>query len=111
MSDSDIILLVIISAVGLIFVCLAIIFLFEKGAFIIAGYNTLPQNKKDQFDEKKLLRFIGIITLIIGLLTPLVAIGGIYKLSWLIWLYVIVVVGLSIFAIVYSNTKDKFKKR
>lgn len=111
MSDSDIILLVIISAVGLIFVCLAIIFLFGKGAFLIAGYNTLPKNKKDRFDEKKLLRFIGLITLIIGLLTPLVAIGGIYKLSWLIWLYVIVVVGLSIFAIVYSNTKDRFKKR
>jgi len=109
MSDNEWVLLIITSAIGLLLVLIAIMFLFGKGLFLIAGYNTLSKSEKEKFDKKKLSRFMGFVTLPIGLLTPIVAIGGIYDLPWLIYLYVIIVIGLSVFAIWYANTIDRWK--
>lgn len=110
MTSGELILLIIISVIGFIFIMLGVLFLLGKGAFLIAGYNTMSKEEKAAYDEKKLTQFIGTITLPIGLTTPLVAIGGIYHLTWMIWLYVVIVVGLSVFAIIYTNTKNRFKK-
>ena len=38
----------------LIFVIMGIIFLFGKGSFLIAGYNTADKKEKEKYDEKKL---------------------------------------------------------
>jgi len=110
MTSGELILLIIISMIGFIFIMLGVLFLLGKGAFLIAGYNMMSKEEKASYDEKKLTQFIGTITLPIGLTTPLVAIGGIYRITWMIWLYVVIVIGLSVFAIVYTNTKNRFKK-
>lgn len=38
----------------LIFVIMGVIFLFGKGSFLIAGYNTADKKEKEKYDEKKL---------------------------------------------------------
>ena len=38
----------------LIFVIMGVIFLFGKGSFLLAGYNTADKKEKEKYDEKKL---------------------------------------------------------
>ncbi len=38
----------------IIFIIMGIVFLFGKGGFLIAGYNTADKKDKEKYDEKKL---------------------------------------------------------
>lgn len=63
--------------VPLIFVVIlsiiSIFLLIGKGSFLIAGYNLLPQEKKQKFNTKKLCRVVGggtsILSVILGIAT------------------------------------------
>ena len=48
---------------------LSLLLLSGRGSWLLAGYNTAPKAKKEQYDEKKLCRImgagLGVITLII----------------------------------------------
>lgn len=41
---------------ALLFLILGIVFACGKGTFLIAGYNTLPEEKKARYDARKILR-------------------------------------------------------
>ena len=41
---------------ALLFLVLGIVFACGKGTFLIAGYNTLPEEKKARYDARKILR-------------------------------------------------------
>lgn len=41
---------------ALLFLILGIVFACRKGTFLIAGYNTLPEEKKARYDARKILR-------------------------------------------------------
>ena len=41
---------------ALLFLILGIVFVCGKGTFLIAGYNTLPEEKKARYDARKILR-------------------------------------------------------
>lgn len=55
--------------VAAIFALMTILFLCGRGSWLIAGYNTMSEEEKAKFDEKKLCRGMGVgmgfITLII----------------------------------------------
>jgi len=55
-------------AVNILMAIISIILISGRGAFLIAGYNTMSKDKKAKYDEKKLCRIMGcglsIITLI-----------------------------------------------
>lgn len=110
MAGNEIIALIITSVIGLGVVVLGILFSFGKAAFLIAGFNTMSEEEREKYDEKAMAKFLGKITIPIGLLTPLVAIAGIYDMNWLICVYFFIVLSLSVFAIIYANTKDRFIK-
>lgn len=111
MTKNEIILLVISLIVSLGSISLGVLFLLGKGSFLIAGYNTMSKSEQEKVNIKVLMTFVGKIVIIIGLLTPILIIGGIYNIIFLIWLYVVLVIGLSVFAVVYANTKEKFKNK
>ena len=110
MTSNDIVGLIITGILGLVIVILAVVLLFGKGQFLIAGFNTMSENEKKRCDSKALCRFIGKILLPIGILTPAVAIGGIYDIGWIGGAYVGLTAILVVFALVYCNTGNRFRK-
>ncbi len=111
MKNTDIIGLVITIIIGVLIVVMALVLLSGRGSFLIAGYNTSSKEEKEKYDVKSMCRFIGKILLPIGLFLPCIAIGGILKIIWLPIAYTAGVMILSIFAAVYGNTGNHFKKR
>ncbi len=110
MTNNDIVALIITGSLGLILVIMAIVLLLGKGAFLIAGFNTMSESEKKKYDTKALCRFMGKVLLPIGILMPSVAIGEIINIPWISGAYTGVVVILSLFAVIYSNTGNRFRK-
>lgn len=111
MSGNDIIGLVITIIIGLMLIVMGLILHTGRGSFLIAGYNTLSSAEKEQYDTKKLCRFVGKILLFIGFITPLFAIGGIYDIEWLPIACSFGIIALCVFAVIYCNTGNRFKKQ
>ena len=90
---------------------LSIPLLMGKGTGLIAGYNTMSPEEKKRYDGPALARFTGKILLVIGLATLPYGVGIFcFGLEWLTWVYLTVVIGLSVFAAIYCNTGNRFKK-
>lgn len=53
---------------SIVFLVIAIVLFTGRGAFLIAGYNTMPKEKKEKYDEKKLGRITGSAVLMLSLL-------------------------------------------
>ena len=104
---SDIVAFIIVVIIALIFIVGSIIMLAGKGGSLVAGYNTMSKHEKSKYDEVALSKFMGKTMLPVGILFPLIAIGGMYDMPWLIVLFVVVTVGLSIFSVVYTNKNFK----
>jgi uncharacterized membrane protein YedE/YeeE len=94
--------------VGLPLIVLSIMFLKGRGSMLIAGYNTMPKNKREQYDAKALCKFIGKIILPIGILSLFLGVSSIYP--WFPWVYGGVILGLCVFAVIYLNTGNRYKK-
>lgn len=73
-------------AVGLIIIHLAVMgvlvilgFVFRsgRGAFLIAGYNTMSAKEKAQYDEKKLCKVVGNFTFVLAALWIPILVGSV----------------------------------
>ena len=106
----DFIGLAITVAIGVLLVVMSLILISGRGSSLIAGYNTSPVNEKEKYDDKALGKFIGKIIMPIGICVPVIAIGGIYEMTWLPVAYGVLVILLTIFALVYCNTGNRFRK-
>jgi hypothetical protein len=85
------------------------IYLFTgRGSFLIAGLNTMSKEKRAKYNEKAICRLIGGVLLPTGILMPFFLIESI--ISWYAWVYCGIVVGICIFAVIYANTSNRFKK-
>ena len=109
MTTRDIIGLAIVSVVAVVLIIIAILLLLGKGSSLIAGYNT--SDDKEKYDTSKLCRFIGKILLPISVFLPLVAIGGIYDIRWLHFIYFGMVLVIVVFAVIYANTGNRFRRQ
>lgn len=111
MKSTDMIGLIIAIIIGLSVIVMALVLLTGRGSFLIAGYNTLSKEEKEKFNTKALCRFMGKVLLPIGLLIPILAINSIfYNIEWLSPVFTFGVFGLSVFAIIYCNTSNQFRK-
>jgi len=92
-----------------------------RGSFLIAGFNTMPKEQKEKYDSNAMSKFIGRIVLVpVGILTVLFALGltfgvrGSEIIPWLLWFtiiaYTVIVTVISIFAVIYFNTGNRFRK-
>ena len=99
---------------GVIFALMIVpgVFLINgKGAFLIAGYNTMSPEKKAKYDEKTLCKFTGwlIILYTVGL-----ALGAAMLILQIMWLGIGVMILIHVAligAIVYFNVGNRLKKR
>ncbi|MCI8413511.1 MAG: DUF3784 domain-containing protein [Clostridia bacterium] len=102
--------IIVIGILSAVLLTLAVILLTGHGTGLIAGYNTLPDEEKATFDAPALAKFLGKILLPIALTCPCIAIGAIYGLTWLNILFVAETIGLIVFAAIYCNTGNRFRK-
>jgi hypothetical protein len=79
-----------------------------KGWWLIAGYNMSSKNEREKYDEQALCGFIGKVIIAIGVLTFPLGIASIVGWYWIAYTAVILAVG--IFACIYANTGNRFKK-
>ena len=111
MLASELFGLLIIAFIGLGLVGLSIPLLMGKCAGIVAGYSTMTPEERARWNGPALAKFTGKIVLVIGLVTAPYGVGLFcFDLGWLTWIYLVVVVGLSVFAAVYCNTGERFRK-
>ena len=109
MSD-NIMVIVVSGIVGLVLIVFSILLLSGKGGSLIAGYNTMSEIEKASYDEPALCRFMGKILLPVGILCPGIAIAAVYDITWLMGLLIVVMIALVIYAIVYCNTGNRFRR-
>ena len=100
--------LVITSAVGVLIIIMGIIFLTGRGSYLIAGLNHKSKEKRSKYDAEALSKFMGKITIPIGILIPFMGIESIA--DWYIRVFFIVICCLLIFTIIYANTGNRFRK-
>ncbi|TFD93693.1 DUF3784 domain-containing protein [Jeotgalibacillus sp. R-1-5s-1] len=89
---------------------MAIVLSRGKGAFLIAGYNTMPKNEKAQYDETAICKFMGKVMFGISFSIFLMGLSELLDQQTLLIIGLILLFGLIIFTLIYSNTKDRFKK-
>ena len=102
-------LLIIHLAVVLIFVALGVLFWNGKGAFLIAGYNTMPKTEKAKLDEKKLCRFMGKFMFVLAACWLVIASNEIFKTMVLLWVGLALFFAATLVGIIYANTGGRFK--
>ncbi|MEK4647812.1 DUF3784 domain-containing protein [Exiguobacterium sp. FSL W8-0210] len=88
----------------------AIVLSRGKGASLLAGYNTMSESKKETYDEVALCKFMGKIMYGISFSLLLIAFSEISGYSFLFIVGFVILVFFIIFAGVYTNTKNRFKK-
>ena len=100
--------LILTAIFALAFIAMGVFIHCGKGWWLIAGYNMSSESEKSKYDEKALCKFIGKISIAIGLFTLPIGIERISSWYWIV--YTTVVMLLGIFAVVYANTGNRFKK-
>ena len=109
----DLVLSMSIVWVCIVLVLLGVIVLKGKGDMLISGYNTLPPEKKAQYDVKRLRRVTAYLLFVIAIILPLYELYAStldeseLALSSIVLTVVIVVVG--IIGVILMNTYCKRK--
>lgn len=110
MQTNDIVAVVVTGVLGAIVVALSVVLLTGRGAGLIAGFGALSAEERAKYDTKKLCRFVGAVFLPAGLAIPCIAVAAIYRIVWLSVAIPIAIVALIVFAAVYCNTGNRFRK-
>jgi len=82
-----------------------------KGASLISGYNTMSDSEKAQYDEVALCKFTGKIMYGISISIVLFALSEMLENQVLLIIAFVLLFSLIIFGLVYSNTKNRFKRK
>ena len=101
---------IIFGVIAVIMIVMAVFLLNGKGAFLVAGYNTMSKEEQSKYDEKALCRSVG-WTLIAVTFGMLLIPAGIYlKISWLYYCGIALLFIIPITCVIYANTGNRFRK-
>ncbi|KYN75947.1 hypothetical protein A0J52_16365 [Clostridium sporogenes] len=93
-----------------LFILLGIILSMGKGSFLIAGFNTMSKEEKEEYDVVSLCKFMGKIMFIIAFCITLFLLSEILKIKVIFYIGLILFFIVIIFTLIYSNTGNRFKK-
>ena len=93
-----------------LFAVLGVVLLRGKGAFLIAGYNTMSDTERSAIDEKRLCRFMGRLMLALAACWCVVTLFEVRGPMSLFWASVAVFLAILFGAGIYANTGNRFKK-
>jgi len=92
-------------------IVVAVFLLNGKGAFLIAGYNTMSKIEKEKYDEKAMCRFVGWLLIVISLSMLLFPIGLYFEIIWLSYFWIAFMLVGTIGAVIYMNTGNRFRNK
>lgn len=81
-----------------------------KGAMLIAGYNTLPKEEKEKYDEVALCKATGKLILAIAFSMMVIFAGIFLVISVLLTVGTVLLVITILFGLIYMNTGNRYKK-
>jgi hypothetical protein len=81
-----------------------------KGAFLIAGYNTMSKSEKAEYDERALCRFMGWFLIALSLSILLVPAGIYLKAAWLTYCGIALTFAETVGTVIFMNTGKRFRK-
>ena len=97
----------VIWAVWALLLLMTILFLLGKGSGLIAGFNTMSDAEKEQYDKKKLCQVMGKGFLVIDFLIPILIFGETILPSWTVYAFLVIVLMDIAYMIYASNVKCK----
>lgn len=93
-----------------LFILLGIILSMGKGSFLIAGFNTMSKEEKEEYDVVSLCKFMGKVMFIIAFCITLFLLSEIFKIKVIFYIGLILFFVVVIFTLIYTNTGNRFKK-
>ena len=93
--------------ITLMLIGFGILFALGKGAFLIAGYNTMSAEERAKYDEKKLMKNMSLMMFSCAACTGVGLIGSIIKQPGLVNLGFILMVPCVLYFIIRVNTKSR----
>lgn len=103
---------VIISGIIIIvFIGLGFVLMRGKGACLIAGYNTMPEDEKAKYDVIALCKFMGKMMFLFAFSMVFWVFSEILEQNWLFVVGIILFIGTMLFLLIYTNTKNRFKHK
>jgi hypothetical protein len=106
----DVSILIIFAIVIIPLLVMAAVLLSGRGAFLIAGYNTMSAREKATYNEKALCRSMGKFMLVVTLATVLIPIALLIDQLWLLVVGVALTFVVIIAYLVYVNTGNRFRR-
>lgn len=95
----------------LLFIVMGVFLLMGKGAWMIAGYNTMPKREKEKWDEKALCRFMGKSMFYFAFCMVLMVADKYFSGYHLTAYGSFMIFAGVIFMVIYANTGGRFKKK
>ena len=96
---------------ALLFAVFGIILWKGKGAWLIAGYNVSSDAEKSKYDEKTLCRFVAKLMFFYTACFVLLAVSTWLDFMALYYCVIALFLVVTIAAVIYANTGNRFKKR
>lgn len=93
-----------------LFIVLGIYFFTGRGAFLIAGFNTLPKEEQEKYDIPALTKFMGKMMFAFVFAMVFWVLSELLQIKWLFFLGLVLFIGIVIFILVYMNTGNRFKR-
>lgn len=109
--STNMIELIVLVGIILLFIVMGTYLMQGRGAFLIAGYNTMPQEEQNQYDIRSLCRFMGKTMYVFSLCMVFYLVGELFQSNWPFYIGTALMVGTIIFMLIYMNTGDRFKKQ
>lgn len=94
-----------------LFILLGIMFSLGKWSFLIAGFNTMSEEEKENYDVLSLCKFMGKFMFMIAFCILLFILSDILIMKSLFNIGISLFVFTIIFVIIYSNTENRFEKK
>ena len=101
---------IITAVIAIPFIILAIFLYKGKGAFLIAGYNTMSDEKRAAYDEKALSKAVGTLLLVLSALMFLFPLAMQLEAMWLFWVSFALFMIITIVFAIYANTGNRFRR-
>jgi len=101
---------IITGVIAVLFIIMAIFLLNGKGAFLIAGYNTMSDDKKAAYNEKALCKAVGWLMLVLTVLMMFFPVIAHFEIVWLFWVEFALIMAVTFGFAIYANTGNRFRK-
>ncbi|MGG7078663.1 DUF3784 domain-containing protein [Clostridium sardiniense] len=102
--------MIFVGVIIVLFIFLGVIFSMGKGAFLIAGINTMSKEEKAKYNISALCKFMGKFMFVIAFSILLFALGEVFEKNVLFIIGQVIMYISIIFTLIYMNVSKKFKK-